>query len=376
MAWYSQMSQSDADRGEWSPGETYIRAWRPSDEPEGQLAPDWYTKFVDFLAKYGIDRPEAGSPTWGWGKAMEATRDAPESIGMGATGPLNAGLIQWTKNLRYPHAYLHRSIGGAGPTSAQQELEALSTIFDKGLRTQAPTSMVTPGYLSTFHNSPAGGLMFSINKPEEILHAAPYDLWSVPSEVYYADPMKRMRYEDAITHVITKMKTGDERELGTLKRLGEVMRRETPEVDTPMRAWRPTGLGPFDQDVAGWPKKDWHQLGNTEKEQYPVETFLQKQMGGLNEVIPSLGRANLAGVRLPWDWRNLDSDDRRLAQLLRDFGQDYKLPVFRWPDTQYMAKDMLQSDPARGVFGYPKGKDYITSSRLPEFWGIREGDLP
>lgn len=337
-------------------------------------------------------------------------------IGVDALGPLAAGMIRMGGK-EYPTAMLHRAIGNP------EELGWWGKLFQRGLSSEKPTSAVTPNVLSTFKSEPYG-LLFNVPEEKVISWAAPLDAGSTAQEFFPSglrlgfdalSESQRARYSDAYDHLIFK----------AAKLIGN----PPPVTDNYLRnttLWQPwwRALNEASPPLAKalgfveeYPRRvqsgiaphgtlttqKWTALHDMDYEPGPYWTlghllddqraWLVKRMKKVknrlvhSEIVPEIDKSMLAGVRLPFNeppytLGSVSNDfpkgqpgiANELYRELTNFAEQMNVPIYRWPavTTQEQQLKGLQ-DPFAGKWGYKPGtREYITSSRLPQIFGITE----
>lgn len=329
--------------------------------------------------------PEAGSK-WAAGEyepgqAIPPGDWMPDVVGGAAPG---AGMVRWRKGMEYPEAYLHRAIGGLS------ELDWWDKIFKRGLTTEKPTSMVTPGFLSTFQNNP--GLMFDVTRPKQIRWATPFDMGSLgydlpmpnqyltayreaekairrknvpPRPEYptlprtpegsldyelYSSPKFAEKHDKAMQEYRQLDREYQEalplynkRRDALWDRVHGAWKRGAPEKwDAPTGAFADLLLPQYTKNtreavLAGktLTPRDYETLtGFFDKQRKATREYealagapVDPMLLSHNEIIPRVGRNSLAGVRLEPDSPGHEGINRRL----REFAESYEVPVFSWP---------------------------------------------
>lgn len=319
-----------------------------------------------------------------------AMLDIGQWLGPPAKGAMSAaaipamGMVRWGKK-EFPNAFLHRRIGDA------DELDWLSKVFQRGETTQAPSSLVTPSTLQTFSSDPYG-IIFNVNDPATIKHAGIGDMYS--RKIDRDPPRKLAEMWDRIS---SKSAEAFNRGWSNEQRYSDAFNK----VDTKFRDMHPLG-------------KTWEPTSpNTRFLRDPNKTdlraFLREQLGyGIDnmegkaesilwhsEIIPEIDRSMVAGVRLPLKENLRTAKEQALDDLfplmsegdaistkhnpdlikaLMEFAEQMHVPIFWWPEVKTQTQQVrgMMGDPLRGTWYRPEGKDYVTSSMLPEIFGITE----
>lgn len=104
--------------------------------------------------------------------AADAMPDDPGASVVGGLSP--QAIIRWRSGAVSPNALLHRTL------DPELELPFIQQLIDKGVKSEAPTSIVTPGYTAVFHgNENPYGLLFHVKDPENLTAVYPADVNSI-----------------------------------------------------------------------------------------------------------------------------------------------------------------------------------------------------
>lgn len=250
-------------------------------------------------------------------------------------GPLAAGMIRWGSGKEYPTAKLFRSV------ETPEEIDWLKKIYQRGDAEERLASIVTPSHLSSYTDTNLSpyGLLWNVNNPKNIKEAYASDAFLKHPEARIGGTHKDITY--------------------------------------------------MPLDSSGWVNPYAESLEKLfarqrQKVQESIEAPPGKSGTILNEIIYNLENpSELSGIRLPF---TTDRDitflkNPKLEESLLKLADDMNLPTYRWPNDwktfvprEWARKqDQMLEDPLRGSWVPRKGENtYLTSSRLKDFFGIRE----